>query len=139
MLYVTVDKKKLVLGTLSQGNIPQTSFDLVFEKEFELSHSLESGSVHFVGYKSPNMMEEEEDFSDSEEDEEEAAVPAVPAAVAANGGSNVVVKADSRPKVTLLEAKPESDEEDDDESDEEDGSEEDGSDSEKGVSGSICL
>ena len=137
MLYVTVDKKKLVLGTLSQGNIPQTSFDLVFEKEFELSHSLESGSVHFVGYKSPNMMEEEEDFSDSEEDEEEEA--AVPAAVAAKGVSNVVVKADSRPKVTLLEAKPESDEEDDDESDEEDGSEEDGSDSEKGVSGSICL
>ena len=137
MLYVTVDKKKLVLGTLSRGNIPQISFDLVFEKEFELSHSLESGSVHFVGYKSPNMMEEEEDFSDSEEEEEEAAVPA---AVATNGGSNVVVKAGSRPKVTLVEAKPESDEEDDDdESDEEGDSEEDGSDSERGVSRVISI
>ncbi|CAH2072152.1 unnamed protein product [Thlaspi arvense] len=47
LLYVTVDGKKLVIGTLSQGNIPQISFDLVFEKEFELSHSLERGSVQF--------------------------------------------------------------------------------------------
>ncbi|CAH8357549.1 unnamed protein product [Eruca vesicaria subsp. sativa] len=130
-LYVTVDGKKLVIGTLSQGNIPQISFDLVFEKEFELSHSLESGSVHFVGYKSPNMVEDE-DFSELEDDEEEeeAAVP-VPAAVTANGSN--VVKADSKPKAAKpVEVKPESDE-DDDESDEEDDSEEDGSDSEQGM------
>ncbi|KAF8084921.1 hypothetical protein N665_0693s0012 [Sinapis alba] len=128
LLYVTVDGKKLVIGTLLRDSIPQISFDLVFEKEFELSHSLESGSVHFVGYKSPNV-EEEEVFSDSEEEEEAAAVPA---AVTAN-----VVKADSKPKakpaeVKPVEVKPESDE-DDDESDEEDDSEEDGSDSEKGM------
>ncbi|KAL0709898.1 hypothetical protein Bca4012_016876 [Brassica carinata] len=125
LLYVTVDGKKLVLGTLSRDNIPQINFDLVFEKEFELSHSLVSGSVHFVGYKSPNMVEED-DFSDLEEEEEEAA--AVPAAVTAN-----VVKADSKPKAKLVEVKPESDEDEDDSDEEEDDSEENGSDSEKGM------
>ncbi|KAG2299938.1 hypothetical protein Bca52824_036410, partial [Brassica carinata] len=70
LLYVTIDWKKHVIGTLSQGRIPQISFDLVFEQEFELSHSLEKGSVHFIGYKSPNI-DQEEDPSDSEEEEEE--------------------------------------------------------------------
>ncbi|KAJ0261342.1 Nucleoplasmin-like domain-containing protein [Hirschfeldia incana] len=118
LLYVTIGGQKLVLGTLSQGNIPQINFDLIFEKEFELSHSLESGSVHFTGYRSPNMPEEE-DFSDSEE-EEAVAVPAT-----ANGGSNVV-NADLKPRATTkpAEVKPESDEDD---------SEEDGSDSEEGM------
>ncbi|KAL0729511.1 hypothetical protein Bca4012_025604 [Brassica carinata] len=105
LLYVTVDGKKLVIGTLSQDNIPQTSFDLVFEKEFELSHSSE-GSVHFIGYKSPNVDEEEDFPSDSEEEEEEVAAK------------------------HAAEVKPESD--DDDDSDEEDDSEDDGSESEKG-------
>ncbi|KAL0709896.1 hypothetical protein Bca4012_016874 [Brassica carinata] len=133
LLYVTVGGKKLVLGTLSRDNIPQINFDLVFEKEFELSHSLVSGSVHFVGYKSSNIPEEE-DFSDLEEEEEEEEEAAVPAAVTAN-----VVKADSKPKAKLVEVKPESDEDDDDESDEERDSEEDGSDSEKRVSGYECF
>ncbi|KAG5384776.1 hypothetical protein IGI04_036246 [Brassica rapa subsp. trilocularis] len=63
LLYVTFDGKKLLMGTLSQENIPQISFNLVFEKEFELSHS-SKGSVHFTGYKSPNIEKED----DSEDD-----------------------------------------------------------------------
>ncbi|KAG2311153.1 hypothetical protein Bca52824_022710 [Brassica carinata] len=59
LLFVTVDGKKLVIGTLSHENIPQISLDLIFDQEFELSHSLETGSVHFIGYKSPNIDEEE--------------------------------------------------------------------------------
>ncbi|CAN1171540.1 Histone deacetylase HDT1 [Linum perenne] len=57
-LFVTVDGKKLVLGTLSPENIPQLAFDLVFEKEFELSHNWKSGSVYFTGYKSVLADEE---------------------------------------------------------------------------------
>lgn len=55
VLYVTVDGKKFAIGTLSQENIPQLSFDLVFEKQFVLSTSSEKASVHFVGYKSPDI------------------------------------------------------------------------------------
>jgi nucleophosmin 1 len=50
-LFVKFDEKKLVLGTLSPENIPQLSFDLVFEKEFELSHNWKKGSVFFCGYQ----------------------------------------------------------------------------------------
>lgn len=55
LLTVTLDGKKLVIGTLSQDKFPQISFDLVFEREFELSHNCTKGSVHFIGYKSPNI------------------------------------------------------------------------------------
>ncbi|KAF8098899.1 hypothetical protein N665_0256s0029 [Sinapis alba] len=124
VLYVTLDGKKLVIGSLSQDNIPQISFDMVFEKEFELSHSLESGSVHFIGYKTPNIDHEEVDysFSDSEEKVE------VPATVTANGAAaSSVVKADSEP----IKAKPEEVKHESDEDDE-------GSD-EKGVSVCTCF
>ncbi|KAF5751594.1 histone deacetylase HDT1-like [Tripterygium wilfordii] len=52
-LYVKCGDQKLVIGTLSSENFPQVSFDLVFEKEFELSHNWKGGSVHFCGYKVP--------------------------------------------------------------------------------------
>ncbi|KAG2311309.1 hypothetical protein Bca4012_025736 [Brassica carinata] len=48
VLYVTINGKKLLIGTLSQSD-PQISCNLVFEKEFSLSHSLESASVYFIG------------------------------------------------------------------------------------------
>ncbi|KAF8102301.1 hypothetical protein N665_0198s0015 [Sinapis alba] len=60
LLYVTINWKKYVIGTLSEDHVPQIRFDLVFEQEFELSHSLETGSVHFVGYKYPNIDQEED-------------------------------------------------------------------------------
>ncbi|KAB5552305.1 hypothetical protein DKX38_009616 [Salix brachista] len=50
-IYVNFDDQKLVLGTLSHDKIPQIPFDLVFEKDFELSHNLKNGSVYFSGYK----------------------------------------------------------------------------------------
>ncbi|KAJ8899565.1 hypothetical protein K2173_018539 [Erythroxylum novogranatense] len=55
-LYVTIGDKKLVLGTLSAQKFPQLSFDLVFEKDFELSHNCKHGSVYFFGYKAPDSM-----------------------------------------------------------------------------------
>lgn len=50
MLSVKINNQKLVIGILSTDSAPQVSFDLVFEKEFELSHNGKT-SVHFCGYK----------------------------------------------------------------------------------------
>uniref|UniRef100_A0A2C9V8A8 Nucleoplasmin-like domain-containing protein n=1 Tax=Manihot esculenta TaxID=3983 RepID=A0A2C9V8A8_MANES len=50
-LYVKVNDKKYVLGILSPEKFPQISFDLVFEKDVELSHNWKNGSVYFSGYK----------------------------------------------------------------------------------------
>ncbi|XP_031738351.1 histone deacetylase HDT1 isoform X2 [Cucumis sativus] len=68
VLYVKVGNQKLVLGTLSSEKFPQVSFDLVFDKEFELSHNWKNGSVHFTGYTSLLPEEEESTYTDSEED-----------------------------------------------------------------------
>lgn len=51
-LFAKVDDKKFVIGILSSEKFPQISFDLVFEKEFELSHNWKNGSVYFTGYRS---------------------------------------------------------------------------------------
>lgn len=56
-LPVNISGKKLVLGSLSAGKFPQVSFDLVFEKEFELSHDWKDGSVYFCGYSADNQFE----------------------------------------------------------------------------------
>ncbi|KAF7119303.1 hypothetical protein RHSIM_Rhsim13G0105400 [Rhododendron simsii] len=56
-LHVKIDGKKLVLGSLSGENFPQITFDLVFEKEFELSHDWKNGSIYFYSLES----DEEED------------------------------------------------------------------------------
>ena len=58
-IFVKFGDQKLVLGTLSQEKFPQLSFDLVFEKEFELSHNCKNGSVYFAGYKAAAMYDEE--------------------------------------------------------------------------------
>ncbi|KAG2311155.1 hypothetical protein Bca4012_025608 [Brassica carinata] len=124
-LYVTVDGKKLVIGTLSQGNIPQISLDLVVEKKFELSHSLERGSVYFIGYKTPNIDGDVGDsFSDSEDysEEEEEEDVEIPATVTSNGNDGAaassVFKADSEPKAKPVEVKKHESDEDGEGSDE---------------------
>ncbi|KAJ4883669.1 Histone deacetylase HDT2 [Raphanus sativus] len=104
LLYVTIDWKKHVIGTLSQDHIPQMTFDLVFEQEFELSHSLESGSVHFVGYRSPNIDQEEDYPSDSEEEEE--VVPATSTVTSVGNAAAASKAAGSKPKAKPAEVKP---------------------------------
>ncbi|GMH12158.1 hypothetical protein Nepgr_013999 [Nepenthes gracilis] len=47
-LSVKIGDKKLVIGILIPDNLPQLSFDLVFEKECELSHNYKNGSGHFL-------------------------------------------------------------------------------------------
>ena len=93
---MTVDGKKLVIGKLSQGSISQISLYLIFDQEFELSHSLETGSVHFIGYKSPNMDDEECYSSSDSSSEEEMEVPATDTANGNDGAAASSVVKDSR-------------------------------------------
>lgn len=59
-LHINVDDKKLVLGTLNSERLPQQLFDLVFDKNFTLSHNWKNGSVYFYGYKAEQPSEQEE-------------------------------------------------------------------------------
>ncbi|XP_068661641.1 histone deacetylase HDT1-like [Aristolochia californica] len=127
VMSVKLDGPKMVIGTLAREKFPQVSFDLVFEKEFELSHNGKS-SVYFCGYKTLRPDYEGEDFSDSDEDSEDDQI----AAVALNGmpdtkvaASKPVVKAnaaksDSKPKAKAEPVKAEKAKEDKDEDDEDD-------------------
>ncbi|PIA54782.1 hypothetical protein AQUCO_00900987v1 [Aquilegia coerulea] len=140
VLSATVNGQKLVIGTLSTDKCPQISYDLVFEKEFELSHNWKNGSVFFCGYKA-DAEEEGSDgenmFGDDSEFEEEEIpvvaaengkhVPKVEKAKASDDKAKAAkpVSAAAKPKV---ETKPSSDEEDD--SEDEDDSEEDESEDE---------
>lgn len=128
-LFVNFDDQKLVLGTLSHEKIPQIPFDLVFEKDFELSHNLKNGSVFFSGYKVAQPESDSDEFiSDGEEDlpvpvdngKEEAKQP--------KPENENAAKPDSKQKVKIVEpnkdGKPKP--ENDDSSDEEDDSSDDG-------------
>lgn len=55
-LYVKIDNQNLAVGTLSLEKFPQISYDLIFEKEFELSHNWKNGSVFFTGYKAESQL-----------------------------------------------------------------------------------
>ncbi|XP_052187538.1 histone deacetylase HDT1-like [Diospyros lotus] len=131
-LRVNINGEKFVVGSLSGENFPQVTFDLVFEKEFELSHDWKNGSVYFCGYTADNPFPEEEDDFDSDSDEE-----AIPLVTTENGkvepkvealkpatskGKNAKPESSTKSKVTVVEPKKvESDEnesdEDEDESD----------------------
>ncbi|XXG63056.1 hypothetical protein AAC387_Pa05g1324 [Persea americana] len=134
-IFVEVNGQKLVLGVLSPDNCTHIPFDLVFEKEFVLSHNWKNGSVYFCGYKS--VPEDSDDFTDTDTDSEEAA----PALVAAQHRKGEVknekpkpaidnanaAKVESKPKAKQVELKKVKDEDDDDdeESDEEEDSDDD--------------
>ncbi|XP_042379725.1 histone deacetylase HDT2-like [Zingiber officinale] len=154
-VFVKFDDKKLVLGTLYADKCAQIQHDLVFEKEFELSHGSKNTSVCFMGYKIAVFVESD-DISDpfnseSESDEgnpldvpingklevktnDKAAMPNAQKAEASDGRSKA--KIEQSKKDDKLKAKAEDDddseedESDDDEDDEEMVDGEDGSDDE---------
>ncbi|XP_073024546.1 histone deacetylase HDT2-like isoform X2 [Primulina eburnea] len=68
-LRLKIDAKSLVMGALTAEERTQLMFDLVFEREFELSHDWKTGSVYFMGYIADDPVSDEEDFSDEFEDE----------------------------------------------------------------------
>ncbi|CAI9782950.1 unnamed protein product [Fraxinus pennsylvanica] len=53
-----IDTNKYVIGTLSAEDRPQVMFDLVFEREFELSHDWKNGSVYCIGYIADDQIQE---------------------------------------------------------------------------------
>ncbi|XXG64714.1 hypothetical protein AAC387_Pa05g2593 [Persea americana] len=135
-LSVKIGDQKLVIGILSSEKCTHMSFDLVFEKEFELSHNWKHGSVYFCGYYTTPFEEESEDLSDTDSDSE-----GDHAFLAKENGKNEVK--DENPKLTATKAngtKPEasvakpkdmvesgndSDEDDEEEDSEDESSEED--------------
>ncbi|KAI4382282.1 hypothetical protein MLD38_008263 [Melastoma candidum] len=52
-VFVTLGGQNLVLGSLCPKTIPRLSFELVFDKDFVLSHNWKSGNVYFCGYFYP--------------------------------------------------------------------------------------
>ncbi|CAI8592917.1 unnamed protein product [Vicia faba] len=138
-LYLKVGDQKFVFGTLNREKIPQTTLDLVLDKEFELSHSSKTSSVHFCGYKSyyPYDDVEGDDYSDSDEEEIPLAQPIengktetkaedqkVSEAKKATAKSGTPAKADQPAKsgpsgkqVKVVDPKEENDDDSDDESD----------------------
>ncbi|KAF9587711.1 hypothetical protein IFM89_004688 [Coptis chinensis] len=94
LLYATVDGKKIVLGTLSTEKCTQITYDLVFDKDFELSHSWKNGSVYFVGYQVEMPAEESDDdqFGSGDDSSEDDEVPPLVAAAAANGKPELKVE-----------------------------------------------
>ncbi|EPS60005.1 deacetylase-like protein, partial [Genlisea aurea] len=73
-LRLKIDDKDYIIGSLSAEDRTQIMVDLVFEKEFELSHDLKDGSIYFIGYKAEDPISDDdefssEDFSDEDDDE----------------------------------------------------------------------
>ncbi|XP_022682081.1 histone deacetylase HDT2 isoform X1 [Setaria italica] len=75
---IQVDDKKLVLGTLSVDKHPQIMCDLIFEDDFEISHSSKTASVFLCGYKSPIPIFEPDSGDDEISSDEELETEDIP-------------------------------------------------------------
>ncbi|WOL04527.1 histone deacetylase HDT2-like [Canna indica] len=130
VIYVKVDDKKLVFGTVSADKCAQIQCDLVFEKNFELSHNSKNATIYMCGYKALAMEEDDgfpdccydSDESDSESDEDiQLQLPDGKGAAAAKAKPKVEDQKGDKQKVEDVD-------EDDSEEDEDYDSEEDDSD-----------
>ncbi|XP_026425077.1 histone deacetylase HDT1-like [Papaver somniferum] len=72
-LFLSVDCHKHVLGRLSSDKFPQITYNLIFDKPIELSHSGNDESVYFSGYesKSDDRALSEEPLEDSNDESED--------------------------------------------------------------------
>lgn len=50
-VFVKVDGKEFIIGTLSVDKYPQFKTDLVFKEEFELLHTSKTSTISALGYK----------------------------------------------------------------------------------------
>lgn len=134
-IYVKINDQKLVIGTLSSENCAQISYDLVFEKEFELSHGAKNVSVYFCGYKS-DTHEDEEEISELESDDDvpeeihDMIKKKIEAARAAKSNVDKETNGVAKPKdkaveATKAEPKADDEENDDDSVDDLEGSDDD--------------
>ncbi|KAL3694404.1 hypothetical protein R1sor_008055 [Riccia sorocarpa] len=126
VLRVETGDKNIVLGTLCSGKCDQMALDLIFDREFKLSHTGTSSSVYFCGYKTEKG--EPEDFDSEEDEDEESEDEEMPLAV--TGGAIRIdpaavplkAKASKSPKKAKVvddeaDEGDDSDEDDDDEDD----------------------
>lgn len=130
-LYVHVNGKKLVIGTLAFGKCDQLSLDLVFDGEFGLSHGFAAGSVFFSGYTSvpedkDDGMEMGGDDSDSDSEDERQAKAFI-RRVKENATGKAAPKIKSEDAKLVSDQRPGEDEESSDDDDNE--NEEDSGDS----------
>lgn len=126
ILHVKVDGKKLVLGILSSENNPQLSFDLVFERDFEISHNWKNGSVHLLGYQS-EFHDEGDDYVDFTDEDEDMPIPQKENGEAAAAVTKAIAAKPNKDDKPKPEAKAEDDDDDsnDDEDSDDDESDED--------------
>ncbi|KAF5473782.1 hypothetical protein F2P56_005743 [Juglans regia] len=99
-LFVKVDDQKLTLGTVSSEKLPQISFDLVFEKKFQLSHNWKKGSVYFTGYRAYVPKDDESSESDTYFDTEPNSEEGFRVDPHHIGKSELEVKQAAKPNVT---------------------------------------
>ncbi|XP_062208695.1 histone deacetylase HDT2-like [Phragmites australis] len=118
-VYVKIDGKEILIGTLSVDKYPQYVTDLVFEKEFELLHTSKTYNISAIGYKC-SKREIKSDTSTDDDDESDEEVPlAIPlyfnvdddkGKEAKSGAEKLAAPGpaatrSSKPKVTLEETK----------------------------------
>ncbi|KAG5566595.1 hypothetical protein RHGRI_002225 [Rhododendron griersonianum] len=140
-LRLKINGKMFVVGSLSGEKFPQVSFDLVLEREFELSHDWKNGSVYFCGYTAENPYEYpshsflfifEYLYSESSDEDEDLPLP-----VGITGNGTIEAKVDAptaskpkaakpessaKPKVTVVEPEEDDDSDEDDSDDDSDDS-----------------
>ncbi|KAF0916433.1 hypothetical protein E2562_007526 [Oryza meyeriana var. granulata] len=79
-VFVEVDGKRTLLGTLLAEHCPQLATDLVFEKEFELLHTSKTYTIFFSGYQAEDTRGSDSPTKEGDESDEEVplAIPLYP-------------------------------------------------------------
>jgi len=62
---VHVNDSEVLLGTLSEGKCDQMPLDLVFDREFIVSHNSTSASVYLCGYRTEGPEEDDSEGTSS--------------------------------------------------------------------------
>lgn len=128
-LFVSIDGKIIALGTLNTEKIPQQSFDLVFNKTFELFHNWKNGNVFFHGYTAINdtssltsIEDDSHTFEESSSDEDIPAIAPNATEVKQEGPKVSAIKNSTagKQKVKAVEPKKNASSEDSDDSSDDD-------------------
>ncbi|KAI3951863.1 hypothetical protein MKX01_021601 [Papaver californicum] len=124
VVYAKFDDQKHVIAHLSADKFPQISHDLVFEKDFELSHSSKNGSIHFTGYMSMIGESDDEGGFPSDSDDDDFPVEEDLTVDIKENGKAAKPDASAAKKVKVVDPKA-ADEDDSDEDDSDDSSDDD--------------
>ncbi|KAL6840372.1 hypothetical protein ACP4OV_030182 [Aristida adscensionis] len=99
-VFVEVDGKRLLIGTLSVDRHPQYATELVFEKKFEFLHTSKTRNISIIGYKFHEL--ERKSSISAKEDEEPGEVP-FSISLHSNANEKLAATQSSQPKVALEE------------------------------------